>query len=144
MKNFLEDTYEKMQQLKQQITATNDSDIQSSIRTEWRKIEEQIEGMGNIAYRVWLYYEKSRDNGNDYINIDDVVWDKDVTPLINGFRKFGVEHFTFSSSWSSSVETAWLFKMNGCELEELVEVNGNMNYMTGKHEKMHAYKFAVK
>ena len=34
--------------------------------------------------------------------------------------------------------------MNGCEVEGLVEVNGNTNYMTGKHEKMPAYKFAVK
>lgn len=144
MKGFLEKTYEKMQQLKQQIAAADDLETRDSIRSEWKKIEENIEDMGDIAYRVWLYYEKARDNGNDHINIDDVVWDKNVAPLIDGFRKFGVEHFTFSSSWSSSVKTAWLFKMNGCELEGLVEVNGNMNYMTGENEKMPAYKFAVK
>jgi hypothetical protein len=70
--------------------------------------------------------------------------DIDVYPLVGCFRDFGVEHFTFSSTWSSAVKTAWLFKMNGCEVEGLVEVNGNTNYMTGKHEKMPAYKFAVK
>ena len=80
----------------------------------------------------------------DCINIDDVVGDIDVFPLVGCFRDFGVEHFTFSSTWSSAVKTAWLFKMNGCEVEGLVEVNGNTNYMTGKHVKMPAYKFAVK
>ncbi|MGG6491451.1 UNVERIFIED_CONTAM: hypothetical protein NY603_00460 [Bacteroidetes bacterium 56_B9] len=144
MKGLLEKTYEKVQQLKQQITEADDWDTENSIRNECQKIEDQIEGMWNFADRVWFYYEASRDNGNDYINIGGVVWDKDVTPLIDSFRKFGVEHFTFSLSWSSAAETARLFEMNGCELEGVVEVNGDFNYETGKYKKMNAYKFAVK
>lgn len=144
MKGFLERTYEKVQELRNELSKDCDPNTDSRIRSKWRKIEKSIDDMGNVASRVWRYYEVSRDNGNDCINIDDVVGDIDVFPLVGCFRDFGVEHFTFSSTWSSAVKTAWLFKMNGCEVEGLVEVNGNTNYMTGKHEKMPAYKFAVK
>lgn len=144
MKGFLEKTYEKMQQLKQQMMAANDSDTKNRICNELWKIEKSVENMDGITCSVWFYYKISRGNANDYINIDKNVGNNSVIPLINGFRKFGVEHFTFSSTQKDAAETAWQFKMNGCELEGLVEVNVNMNFTTGECEKIPAYKFMVK
>ena len=102
-----------------------------------------IEDRGGVACRLWREYEISRENENSILDIQDVVWDKDVESLIDGMREFGIDRFTFSSGWSSAVETAWLFKQNGCELEGLVEVNGNMNFFEGKHETRHGYLFRV-
>lgn len=144
MKGFLEKTYEKMQQLKQQMMAANDSDTKNRICNELWKIEKSVENMDGITCSVWFYYKISRGNANDYINIDKNVGNNSVIPLINGFRKFGVEHFTFSSTQKDAAETAWQFKMNGCELEGLVEVNVKMNFTTGECEKIPAYKFVVK
>lgn len=144
MKGFLERTYEKVKALRQRILEAKDLDTENSIRNERLKIEKGIEGLGYIPNKVWAYYEVSRDNGNDYLNIDDTVWDSEIAPLVKCFRELGIEHFTFSLTWSSAVETAWQFKMNGCEVEDLVEVYGSKSHITGKREKKPAYKFVVK
>ena len=88
-----------------------------------------LEELGNTAGRLWREYEISRDNGNELLDINEVVWEKDAESLISCMREIGIGQFTFSSTWSSAVETAWLFKQNGCELEGLVEINGSMNFL---------------
>ncbi len=35
---------------------------------------------------------------NEYIDLHDVVWDKDVEALISSLRENGIEYFTFSST----------------------------------------------
>lgn len=102
-----------------------------------------IEEIGAAACRLWREYETARDNGNTRLDISEVVWDKDVEELISCMRENGISEFTFSSTWSSAVETAWLFTKNGCELGGLTEINGSMSCLTGEHEKKHGYLFKV-
>ena len=84
------------------------------------------------------------ERGNEHIDLNEVIWDKDVESLIQLLRENGVEYFTFSSTWSSAVEIAWLFTQNGCTLEGLVEVNSPYtNTFTGEREKAHGYLFAI-
>ena len=73
-----------------------------------------------------------------------MVWDKDVECLIACMRDNGIDHFTFSSGWSSAVETAWLFQQNGCTLEGLIEINSrHKHFFTGEQEKAHGYLFRL-
>lgn len=59
-------------------------------------------------------------------------------------KAYGIEKFTFSSSWSSAVETAWLFTQNGCRLERIVEINGSHKaFMSDEYEKAHGYLFSI-
>ena len=52
--------------------------------------------------------------------------------------------FTFSSTWSSAVETAWLFVQNGCKLEGLVQINGTCQaFMREEYERVPAYVFSI-
>ena len=70
--------------------------------------------------------------------------DDKVAGLIENLRNLGIEHFTFSSTWSSAVETAWLFKENGCELEGLVQINSRYtSFRKNEYEKAAAYLFRV-
>lgn len=143
-KNIFETTYAQMQELKKAYEAAGDEAGKEKVRAGHRALMEGIEGLGAAACRIWREYENARENGNARLDISDVVWEKDVESLISCMRENGISEFTFSSGWSSAVETAWLFTQNGCELAGLIEVNGSMNYFAGEHEKKHGYLFRVK
>lgn len=142
MKNIFEEIYQQETELKKQYDAADDAD-KDSIRAEHKALMERIASLGGAAPRIWREYDKARENGNELLDINDVVWDKDVELLVTTLRKYGIEKFTFSSGWSSAVDTAWLFQQNGYKLEGLVEISGNMDYLEGEHEKLHGYLFSV-
>lgn len=141
--NIFETAYTQMQELKKAYDAATDEAGKEKARAGYRTLLEGIERLGAAACRIWREYETSRENGNVCLDISEVVWEKDVESLISCMRENGISEFTFSSGWSSAVETAWLFMQNGCELCGLVEVNGSMNHFAGEHEKKHGYLFRV-
>jgi hypothetical protein len=64
--------------------------------------------------------------------------------MIESLKALGIEKFTFSSTWSSSVEVAWLFTQNGCTLEGLVEINGKCKQtFSDDFEKAHGFLFSI-
>lgn len=141
-KNFFETAYAQVQELKKAYDAADEAG-KEKVRADHAALLKGIDEMGAAACRIWREYETARDNGNTFLDIGEVVWDKDVESLISCMRENGISEFTFSSTWSSAVETAWLFAQSGCELGGLVEINGNMNYFAGEHEKKHGYLFKV-
>ena len=144
MMNIFEKTYAQVQEANRVYeTATTEADKESA-RAIYHEATDAIEALGGIACRIWREYEVSRDRGTTYLDINDVVWDKDVEGLISCMRDTGIDHFTFSSGWSSAVETAWLFQKNGCRLEGLIEINSHhKDIFTGEQEKAHAYLFSI-
>ena len=142
--NIFETAYAQMQELKKSYEPAADEAGKEKARAGYNALMEGIEGLGAAACRIWREYENARENGNACLDISEVVWDRDVESLISCMRENGISEFTFSSGWSSAVETAWLFTQNGCELAGLVEVNGGMNHFAGEHEKKHGYFFRVK
>ena len=113
-------------------------------RTEIRELWNGLEAKGKAYNRIYRDYKNSRDKGNEYIDLHDVIWDKDVEDLITCMRENGIERFTFSSGWSSAVETAWLFQENGCHLEALIQINGDEDiWHAGQYEKIPAYLFSI-
>lgn len=143
MKNIFEETYTRIAELKKAYDAAKDEDGREKARTAYNDLLKPLAELGSAAGRLWREYEIARDNGNSILDISEVVWEKDVKSLISCMRRIGIEEFTFSSAWSSAVETAWLFKQSGCELEGLVEINGSMNFFDEKREKKHGYLFRV-
>ena len=108
---------------------------------EWKA---KVIAEGEDFWRVFKMYEDAQDRGNEYIDFHEVIWDKDVAPLIDRLRKAGIKAFTFSSTWSSAVKTAWLFLQNGCKLEGLVEINDTSQaFMSDEYERIPAYKFSI-
>ena len=109
-----------MQQIKARYDAAekqNNTEGMEAARKSYQQLSERIEKRGASYVKVYRLYEEAAERGNEYIDLNDVIWDKDVADLIQSLRENGVEHFTFSSTWSSAVEVAWLFTQNGCTLE---------------------------
>lgn len=107
-------------------------------------LEETIKTEEKCFQKIWAMYKNSQDNKNQYIDFSDAIWDNEVEQIIKTLKDNGIEYFTFSSTWSSAVKIAWLFKENGCTLEGLTEVNeGYEDFITGKMKKTPAYLFKL-
>ncbi len=147
MKNAFTEDWEKMKELRKAChTAEESGDkaAQEKARSAYRKLREAIEEKGESYCRLYRAYKDAMERGNEAIDFNEAIWDKEVEGLVASLREYGIETFTFSSTWSSAVKTAWLFKENGCSLEGLVEINGTSLDESGNgYEKEPAYLFRV-
>ena len=138
--NRFEKLYCKVQELRRLYNEGEKEKAQQS----YSKLEETIENEAKAFKRIWTMYEKAKENKNQYLDLNDVIWDNEVESIIKVLRYNGIEKFTFSSTWSGAVKTAWLFAQNGCTLEGLTEINeGYEDFITGKMKKTPAYLFKL-
>ena len=143
-KNIFEETYKQIQEAKKAYEAAADEAGQDAARVLYKKAAESLEGLSKTELRIWRDYETSKDCGNEYLDINDTVSDEAVEDLISCMRDCGIEAFTFSSTWNSAVETAWLFQKAGCRLEGLIEINSHYKaFMSDEYEKAHGYLFKI-
>ncbi len=141
--NFAED-YRIYKTYEAEYDAAKDEAGKEAARQKVQELFAQIDAKGEGYVRIYKLYESAQERGNAYIDLNDCIWDKDVEGLIDSLRKNGIDHFTFSSTWSSAVETAWLFLQNGCTLEGLVEINSQYKiFASDEYEKAHGYLFKV-
>ncbi|MCD8300211.1 MAG: hypothetical protein LUC41_03445 [Clostridiales bacterium] len=113
-------------------------------RAEMRAFRESLLAKGTDYEELFTAYKDAKKRGNEYIDIDWSIWDENVKATIDRLRNFGIERFTFSSGWSSAVETAWLFLQNGCTLEGMAEINDrSTSFGRDELDKKHAYVFSI-
>ena len=138
---------EQIKEIKAAFDAANDKGDEAgkeAARERYHQWKDKIEAEGEDFCKVYNLYKSAQQRGNEYIDLYDVIWDKDVPALIDRLRKAGIQKFTFSSTWSSTVETAWLFLQNGCKLEGMAEINGTCQaFMSDEYERVHAYVFSI-
>ena len=123
MTNIFEETYTKIQQLKTAYdNATTDAEREEA-RKEYKIITDSFKAKSQYVNRIMRDYEVSRDNGNEILNFDDIIWDDDVEDLIACMKENGIKDFTYSSKATNAIETLSLFKQAGCTIGDLVEIN---------------------
>ena len=106
---------------------------------------DSINAKGAAYIRIARDYKDARDRENELLDFNNVIWDKDAEALVECMRENGIKQFTFSSGWSSAVETAWLFLQHGCKLEGMTQINREENWFgSGEYEKKPAYLFSVR
>ena len=146
-KNIFAEEYAQEMAIKAQYheaKKTGSKEGQEAARDAYHELEEQIAAKGNSYARIYRLYSEAQERGNEYIDLNDTIEDEQVKPLIGSLREYGIEKFIFSSTWSSAVETAWLFTQNGCRLEGLVEINSRYKaFMSEEYEKAHGYLFSI-
>ena len=79
----------------------------------------------NSTFGAAYFY--SLEAGNDLINFDEVIWDRDIDEILGNCRRFGIEGFTISSTFSSLITTIAEFQKRGCKLEGLIEINSRFD-----------------
>lgn len=144
MMNIFEEAYRGIQEAKRAyVTATNTAE-QNAARAIYKQATAKLDGLSNTEQRIWSAYETTKDCGNEYLDLNDAIRDDEVEGLVACMKKYGIEAFTFSSTWSSAVETAWLFQKAGCTLAGLIEINSQHKaFMSDEYEKAHGYLFKL-
>ena len=94
-------------------------------------------------------YFYSLEAGNDLINFGEVIWDYDIDPILENCRRFGIEAFTISSTFSSLILTIAELQKRGCKLEGLIEINSRFDDWKScfegetKKERIPAFKISL-
>lgn len=145
MKNTFEQDYEMEQAIKDayhMCKQRGDENGMEEARSLMRKHLDEIAEKGDAYAFVYRLYQEMKEAGNEHIDLHDTI--RDEAKMIKTLRSLGVESFTFSSGWSSAVESAWIFQENGCRLQGLIELNGTAkDWITGEREKVHGYLFSI-
>lgn len=134
MKNNFEEVYKELKELEGKIDNTeNETEKNEYGKAYVTKIGE----MPSLFY-AW---KESKDNGNDDIDFNDIR--SNPKKLVDDMRENGITRFTFSSRWSSAIETAFAFVKAGCVLVGMTEINGRYDKFTRTQEKNPAYVFEI-
>ena len=143
-KNIFEEAYKQIQEAKKAYENAMDEAGQDAARAIYKQATAELDSLSTTEQHIWSAYETAKDCGNEYIDLNDSISDDAVEELIACMREYGIEAFTFSSTWSSAVETAWLFQKAGCSLSGLIEINSHYKaFMSDEYEKAHGYLFKI-
>lgn len=144
MMNIFEEAYRGIQEAKKAYTAAANTAEQDAARALYKQATAKLDGLSNTEQRIGNAYETAKDCGNEYIDLNDTIRDDAVEDLVACMKEYGIEAFTFSSTWSGAVETAWLFQKAGCTLAGLIEINSQQKaFMSDEYEKAHGYLFKL-
>ena len=145
MKNIFAQEYAREEAIRAAYNTAKETGNEAGIekaKADMRSLNEAIGVKGDAYAFVYRLYQEMKEAGNEHIDLHDTI--RDEAKMIKTLRSLGVESFTFSSGWSSAVESAWLFQQNGCRLEGLIELNGTTkDWITGEREKVHGYLFSI-
>ena len=101
----------------------------------------------NSTFGAAYFYSKKA--GNDLINFAEVIWDYDIDEILENCKRFGIESFTISSTFSSLIVTIAEFQKRGCKLEGLIEINSRFDDWKAsfegenKKERIPAFKINI-
>ena len=143
MNNIFEEVYNSIQDAKKAYKEATTAEERDAAREAGNEAEYRIEELGDIAWKIWRAYEKSRDNENEILDFDDIIWDRDVEALTACMKENGIKAFTYSCRATDAIETLWLFKEAGCTIGEMVEVNLRKDFFGNDYEKGHAFKVTL-
>ena len=139
MNNIFEEVYNSIQDAKKAYKEADTAEEMDAAREAGNEAEDRIHELGNIAWKIWRAYEKSRDNENEILNFDDIICDRDVEALTACMKENGIKAFTYSCTATDAIDTLWLFKKAGCTIGEMVEVNLRKDFFRNGYEKGHAF-----
>lgn len=142
MTKAFETDYETYETIEKAFNAAETEEQKDEARKAYQTWADSIEARGRDYADTFRLYMESRENGNDLIDIHDIV--RNAERMIKNFRAFGIEAFTFTSTWSSAIETAWEFTKLGCRADGMVEVfSEHTKIFSDEHEKRHGFLFRV-
>lgn len=98
----------------------------------------------DVNHKLYRSYLVSKEAENDYIDFNDIIWDKEVEHIVSDCRTYGVDYITISSTSSSMVETLAKFEEFGCKMIGLTKITSRYaDFMTGEKRIVPAFKVKI-
>lgn len=110
-------------------------------------LEKGIVNYKEVKFNNTLYaaYQHAKQSGNDLIDFDEVIWDRDVEDIMDFCKENDINQFTISSTYSRLIETVALFEENGAKLKGLTKINScHQDYITGEERIIPAFLMVIK
>ena len=144
--NKFEEFYEIHSNLEaafEEATAEKDEKRIEACKKCYQILIERVRSHGQAFGDIMQDYIDSRKKGNDLLDFRNLNDEDRVPEIVSELRRNGIEEFTFSSRWSSSVEVAWAFQQAGCTLSGMKVVCTDTGNVFVKPEHSPAFLFRV-
>lgn len=142
---MLEKFYERHEELEKKLDAAeNDGNTKAmeACQKAHQELLEEVRAEGETFGDMMRLYSEMKQQGNSRLDLSGTY--RKPEEVIRIFREFGVTEFTFSSTWSSAIQTSWAFTQLGCTLKGMTEVHGsNRDFKTGEYKKVPAFLFTI-
>ena len=123
--------------------AANDQAGMEAERARHQELCQEARDNGKDFCFMLRLYTSMKERGNVVIDLND-VHDNQVEEVAGILHKFGVEKFTFSSTWSSAISAMWQFCQYGFIMGGMIQINSETkNFHTGEWKKAPAVVFTV-
>lgn len=146
-KDELKRDYDRFEELKKAYDEAKNTDDENGMKTAkaaYKELLDSVHEKGEEYCFMSRLYNEMRERGNKCIDISEPYQYEDAGKLIGRLKDFGFECFTFSSTWSGALETAWEFTQSGCTMDGMVEISGSSKaIMSDDYEKVHAFLFKL-
>lgn len=76
------------------------------------------------AYRAWA---QSLSRKEDEVEMDDFLWEKEVSDFIDALRKAGIETFVYTNQSTAVMENLHQFAAAGCRMQGLCTITRHEN-----------------
>ena len=73
-------------------------------------------------YEVYRAYREAAEDGNEFLNFDSVFNSEKVNSYVRIMKENGIKHFTYSSTWTDSIQCVWYFEQAGAQLEKVTQI----------------------
>ena len=119
-----------------------DAKTMNACQDAYQNLLQEVRAEGETFGEMMRLYSDMKIRGNSRLDLSGTY--REPEKIIQVFRAFGVEEFTFSSTWSSSIQVAWEFTHLGCKMKGLEQIAGsNRKWGSDEYEKVPALVFAI-
>lgn len=113
--------------------------FEDAIRAQVKNLKEL-----GINHTLFWAYRQSRENGNELVDFNEVIWDEDIKENVETLRENDITEFTISSTFSSLIPTLAAFEKLGCKMAGLTQTrSSHRNFRTDEYDLIHAIKMSL-
>ena len=108
-----------------------------------KAIKEQAKNLEEYGINGTMFwaYRGSMKVDNDYINFEEVIWDKDIEEIAKCLKENEIYEFTISSNFSGLINTLVEFEKHGYRIVGLTTVKASYkNPLTDDWNKLNAIR----
>lgn len=97
-----------------------------------------------VNHTTFWAYLHSKEAGNELIDFNDVIWDKDIEAIVKTCKENEITEFTISTAMSGLIETLAEFEKHGCKMNGITYVNSRyINFITKEKDVIPAIKMSL-
>ncbi len=112
--NAFENFYSRIRDAKNAYDAAKTEDEKNTARAAYKAVWDELKELGTAACRLFREYETSRNSGNEYLDISEVVWDNEAPGLIAAAE--AQETVRIRHQWPNGTRATYDLKLLGYQI----------------------------